>query len=324
MISNILFLVAGLMLLIKGADYLVDGSSDIAKKFKVSGLVIGLTVVAFGTSAPELAVNVISSIQGNTEIALGNINGSNIANILLVIAITALITRIPVQSRTMIKEVPFMILAGVVLVFIMLDGPLEGAAGNIISRIDGIMLLCFFAIFLYYMYLSARDITTATIERAKYKLWKSVSLTIFGLVGLLLGAKLTVLGASGIALGLGITQGLVALTLIAVGTSLPELVTAIVAARKGETDLAVGNVVGSNIFNILFVLGITATITPIAVNLAQLTDALVALAAMLTLLIIIHTGKFLKKDANKDVSFNEGIFLLACYAVYIAFIVWRG
>lgn len=325
MATDILFLLSGMALLIKGADYLVDGASDIARKFKVSSLVIGLTVVAFGTSAPELAVNLLSAAGGSTDIALGNINGSNIANILLVLGAAGLFARLPVQSRTVIKEVPFMILSGAVLVFVMLDGPLEGASANVISRIDGIMLLSFFLIFLYYMYLSARDVTTASVQRAKHSLLKSSSFTIFGLVGLVLGAQLTVDGATGLALGLGISESLVALSIVALGTSLPELVTAIVAARKGETDLAVGNVVGSNIFNILLVLGTTSVVAPIAVGMSHLTDALVAFSTMLILLIVIHTGgKFLQKDEYKDVSKKEGLFMLLLYALYILFIVWRG
>lgn len=324
MIINIVLLLSGFTLLIKGADYLVDGASNIARRFGVSTLVIGLTVVAFGTSAPELAVNILSAISGNTEIALGNINGSNIANILLVLGITGMIANIPVQSRTLIKEVPFMILAGVILIVIMLDVFLEGLPSDSISRIDGLMLLGFFVIFLYYMFLSARDITTAKVERPKQKLHLSILFSIGGLIALTLGGQLTVDGASAIALSLGVSQSLIALTIVAVGTSLPELVTAVVAARKGDTDMAIGNVVGSNIFNILMVLGTTAVIAPIAVTDAQVWDSVISLGAMLLLMIFIFKRTGFRKEKDNNVSKTEGVIMILCYIVYIVYIVIRG
>lgn len=325
MLLNLVLLVSGFALLIKGADYLVDGASDIARRFRVSSLVIGLTIVAFGTSAPELAVNVLSAVSGNTDIALGNINGSNIANILLVLGVTGIFARIPVKSRTIVKEIPFMILAGSVLVFVMLDSALEGTAENMISRIDGIMFLSFFLIFLYYMYLSARDITSAKIERSKRSFFIAFVMTFMGLIGLVLGGQLTVLGATNVALGLGVSQTLIAISVVAIGTSLPELITSIVAARKGDTDMAIGNVVGSNIFNILFVLGTTAVIAPINASKEHITDSIVALGAMLILLIVVHFGGgFLKKDISKDVSRKEGAFMILLYLTYIIYVVLRG
>lgn len=324
MITNLVFLVAGIALLIKGADYLVDGAGSIARRLGVSTLVIGLTVVAFGTSAPELAVNILSATSGNTDIALGNINGSNIANILLVLGITAYIASVPVKSRTVIKEVPFMLLSGLILVVVMADSFLGDSNIAIISRTDGLLLLGFFAIFIYYLFLSSKSTPAAKIEKTKMPLWKSSGLTLMGLIGLGLGGQLTVSGATGIAGAAGISDSLIALTIIAIGTSLPELVTAVVATRKGDTDLAVGNVIGSVIFNILLVIGVTSLIAPIAVNSINIVDALVALGAMALLFIAIHVGNGFLKDPNKDISKKEGLVFIALYIVYIVYIVIRG
>lgn len=324
MILDIVFLLSGFALLIKGADYLVDGATNVARRFGVSTLVIGLTVVAFGTSAPELAVNILSAISGSTEIALGNINGSNIANILLVLGITALFIRIPVQSRTVIKEVPYMILAGVVLIVLMVDVFLGSATSNVISRSDGLILLLFFIIFLYYLFLSAKDVTKAKVERTKQKVYLSTIFVVGGLAALTLGGQITVLGATGIALKLGVSESLIALTIVALGTSLPELVTAITAVRKGETDLAIGGVVGSNIFNILLVLGTTSVIIPIVVSANQVWDAVISLGAMLLLLLFIFYTGTLRQDRTKNVSRKEGLFMILAYFAYLIYIIVRG
>lgn len=324
MILDIVFLIGGFVLLIKGADYLVDGASDVAKRFGVSSLVIGLTVVAFGTSAPELAVNILSAVSGNTEIALGNINGSNIANILLVLGVTALFVTIPVQSRTVIKEIPFMLLSGVVLLMVMLDTVIEGTPVDMISRIDGLMLLAFFAIFIYYLFLSAKDVTTGKTERAKRSFFIAGLLAVGGLAMLFVGGQITVNGAVGIAEGLGVSESLIALTIVALGTSLPELVTAVVAARKGQTDMAIGNVVGSSVFNILLVLGATSVIAPISVSTGNIWDATVALGAMIVLMIAVQMGEGKVEKTNKDVSKREGLLMLTLYFAYIFYIIIRG
>ncbi|MFH1711882.1 MAG: sodium:calcium antiporter, partial [Patescibacteria group bacterium] len=233
MLLFIVFILAGFYLLIKGADYLVDGSSSIARRLGISTLVIGLTVVAFGTSAPELAVNILSASSGNTELAFGNINGSNIANILLILGMTAWFTRVPIKSRTVVKEIPFMLLAGVILIVLTLDVILEGGAVAQLSRIDGIVLLSFFAIFMYYMFLSIKGTGAAKVEKAKISLPTASLMTVLGLAMLIVGGYLAVQGASGIALALGVSQTFIGLTIVAIGTSLPELVASIVAARKG-------------------------------------------------------------------------------------------
>lgn len=311
------------MLLIKGADYLVDGSSSIARRLGVSTLVIGLTVVAFGTSAPELVVNILSASSGATDLALGNINGSNIANILLILGVAAFVTTIPVKSRTVLKEIPFMLLAGIALVVVISDPILNGVEASI-SRTDGLLLLCIFLIFLYYMFLSAKEAPGAKVEEPKYKFPAAVLFTVMGLAGLVIGGKLAVDGATGIATGIGISETLVGLTIVALGTSLPELVSAVVAAVKGETDLAVGNVVGSNIFNILLVLGSTAVIAPIQVGGSATMDALIALVVMMIFFIALFLNKNGRSKDKKGLDRTTGIVFVALYVIYIVFIVVRG
>ncbi|PIZ54793.1 sodium:proton exchanger [Candidatus Uhrbacteria bacterium CG_4_10_14_0_2_um_filter_41_7] len=326
MITSAVMLIGGLLLLIKGADYLVEGASSIAMRFGISGLVIGLTVVAFGTSAPELVVNLIAAFTGNTDLALGNVNGSNIANILLILGITSLLTTIPVKSRTVIKEIPFMILSGAMLIILMLDAPLEGGVSGL-SRIDGLVLLGFFSIFMYYLVLSTRGTKGgATVEKTHLKLVTALLMTAGGLFALVFGGKLTVDGATAIALSMGISEGLIAATVVAVGTSLPELVTSIVAARKGKTDVAVGGIVGSNIFNIMMILGLTATISPnfMAVTSQGIWDATMALGAMIVLLVALFAGGKQTEDSDLTLSKKEGLVFVALYLVYLVFIVIRG
>ncbi|MBT4856711.1 calcium/sodium antiporter [Candidatus Uhrbacteria bacterium] len=324
MFTSILFILAGFALLIKGADYLVDGASNIAKRFGVSTLIIGLTIVAFGTSAPELVVNILSATSGSAEMALANINGSSIANILLILGIAALFGNIPVKSRTVIKEIPFMFLAGVTLVVLLSDSLLDGVSETAISRSDGVVLLLFFVIFLYYLFLSAKEAAgPAKEERAKMSLKKAIGLTAMGMAGLVLGGKLAVDGATGIAIAIGISETLVGLTIVALGTSLPELVSSVIAVRKGEPDLAVGGVVGSNIFNILMVLGVTSTITPIVVTQASIIDSVVALAAIALFFILIFT-RLGKGTGSRGIDKYEGILLLTIYGSYITYTIFRG
>jgi cation:H+ antiporter len=324
MLTNILFILAGFALLIKGADYLVDGSSNIAKRFGVSTLIIGLTIVAFGTSAPELVVNILSATSGSAEMALANINGSSIANILLILGVAALFGNIPVKSQTVIKEIPFMFLAAITLVVLLSDRMLNGVAETAISRSDGLILLTFFVIFMYYLFLSAKGAAgPAKEEKPKMSLKKASVLTLMGLVGLVLGGKLAVDGATGVAIAMGVSETLVGLTIVALGTSLPELVSSIIAVRKGETDLAVGGVVGSNIFNILMVLGVTSTISPIVVSQASIIDSVTALAAigLFFLLVFIRLDK---KSVSRGIDRHEGALLLVIYFAYIAYTIFRG
>jgi len=321
--TNIIALLAGFFMLIKGADYLVEGSSSIAKRFGIPTLVIGLTVVAFGTSAPEIVVNLVAAISNNPEIALGNINGSVIANTLLILGIGALITRIPVKSRTVMKEIPFMILAALVLLIVSMDQVFNGAAVATLSRTDGIIMILVFGIFLYYLFLSVQGLPKKK-ERAKMSIAKAIGLTFVGLLGLALGASLTVDGASSLALTMGISESLVALTVVALGTSLPELTTAIVAARKRETDLAIGAVVGSNIFDILLGLGLSATIAPMVISNNVIIDIAIVLGALIILLIALFIPSKAKVESGRCLDRREGIMLLCLYALYILYIVIRG
>ncbi|MEG0580410.1 MAG: calcium/sodium antiporter, partial [Niameybacter sp.] len=250
----------------KGADYFVDGASSIAKTLKVPTLIIGLTIVAFGTSAPELAVSVTSAIQGQNAIAVGNVVGSNIFNLLMVVGIAAMICPLVVKKSILIKEFPFTLLAAVVLFIMALDVVLGSGASNTISRTDGIMLLVLFGIFMYYLVevaLTARANASAEDEIESMPLSKSMILSLVGIAGIVIGGKFVVDNASIIAKAWGMSESLVGLTIVAIGTSLPELVTSVVAAKKGESDIALGNVIGSSIFNIFLILGVSATINPI-------------------------------------------------------------
>lgn len=322
---SFIFLAIGLLLLIKGADLLVDGSSSIASKFGISSLVIGLTIVAFGTSAPELIINIIAAIRGNADIAIGNINGSNIANLLLVLGITATISPIIVKRRAIQKEIPFMLLAGLMLVIFLSDKYILDTHLLGLDRVDGLALLGFFSIFLTYMFYTAKDIKSkASHEIPTHNLSISLVFIAFGLLGLFIGGQITVNSALQIANTFNISQGLIAATIIAVGTSLPELVTAMSAARRGQTDMAIGNVIGSNIFNIFLVLGLTATIspTPLISSQSVYLDAIYALFAMIMLIILLKTK--LPGSTKHGVSKIDGLILLLMYAVYIIFLIYRG
>ncbi|HOX97070.1 MAG TPA: calcium/sodium antiporter, partial [bacterium] len=254
----------GFPALLKGADLLVDGSVSIAKKFNISNIVIGLTIVAFGTSMPELVVNIMAGLNGNNEIAIGNVLGSNIANIFLILGVAALIYPLSTKQNTVWKEIPFSLLAILVLGTLVNDQFIDGGPISILSRIDGFILLAFFIIFFYYIIgISKGDKSAAEADLKEMATWKSFLYIALGLVGLMFGGKWVVDGAVAIATALNISQSLIGLTIVAVGTSLPELATSAVAAYKKQTDIAIGNVVGSNIFNIFWILGLGSIINPI-------------------------------------------------------------
>ena len=316
---QILMLVGGFVLLIKGADILVSGASSIAANFKVSKMLIGLTIVAFGTSAPELAVSISSLANGTTDMLLGNVFGSNIMNILLLIGIGALICPIIVKRDTVIKEIPILLLISSALVVLYLDMSLANGSHNEITREDAIICLLFFGIFLYYLIAMARKNRAAIDEDEKpeFKLGKSFLLTGLGLIGIIGGSQLVVSGASGIAHGFGISDRLIALTVVALGTSLPELITTITAARRKETDLIVGNIIGSNIFNICIVMGlpvaIFGTITPESFQMIDLV-MLIGSAALL----LISTRR------DRKISRLEGGIMLAIFVAYYGFVIYEG
>lgn len=319
MLSFIL-LIIGFAILIKGAGWLVDGATSIARRFNVSDLVIGLTVVAFGTSSPELFVSIIASIRGNTEIAIGNVMGSNVANIFLILGISSIIYPLTVGKGTVWKEIPFSLLAAVVLGFLANDQLIDKREFSTLTRIDGLIFLSFFVIFIYYSFNIAKKIEGMEdhIPAKEYGMAKASLLVIVGLFGLTLGGQWIVNGAVHLASTLGMSQALAGLTIVAVGTSLPELATSAVAAKKRNVEIAVGNVVGSNIFNIFFVLGISSIVKPLPFRISNNVDISVVILASLLLFAYMFTGK--KRSLDRW----EGIIFVILYIVYIVFLIIRG
>jgi len=319
----ILKFVGGLFLIVKGADWLTDGASSIARKFNISTLVIGLTIVAFGTSAPELVVSSMAAVSGETDIAIGNVVGSNIFNVLAIMGVTALIAPVPVKSNNIKYEVPLAILASVAVFVMANDIMFDGAGANMISRVEGIVLLCFFLIFLAYTFAIARkgagEQTDGQSEVKVMPVWKSILLFFVGLGCLVFGGDTMVDGASGIAGFLGVSQSIIALTIVSAGTSFPELVTSIVAARKGDTDMAMGNVVGSNIFNIFMILGTAATISPLGGGNITIVDYGMLLFSAVVLWMACTWGKVYHK-----VTRTEGAMLTLCMIAYYVYIVYNA
>lgn len=316
-LSQVLLLIIGFVLLIKGADFLVDGASSIASNFKVSKLLVGLTIVAFGTGAPELAVSFSSLASGSTDILVGNVIGSNIINVLLLIGIAAIIHPIKVSKDTVSKELPLLLLISTALIILLLDINLSEAIINTFSRADAIICLLFFCIFLYYLFSLARKNKSESrkVDKPKYKLGKSFIITILGLIGVVAGSQLVVNSASTIATTVGISERIISLTIIALGTSLPELVTTVIAAKKKESDLLVGNIVGSNIFNICVVLSLPVAfagdITP---NNFQFID--------LTMLAISSVLLCVLARRHHKISRFDGILMLIIFLLYYGFIIY--
>lgn len=317
MIIALLFIVVGLAVLVKGADFLVMGSASIAKRFGVSSLVIGLTVVAFGTSLPELTVSVMASLRGNSDITLGNVVGSNTANILLILGVTSLLGLIPVARSTVWKEIPFSLLAIVLVGLLGADMYFSQSGANIISKRDGFVLLFFFAVFLYYIASISKSEENTDTGIKKYSNSMSLLMIGGGLAGLMVGGKLFVDGAVDMAHLLGMSERVIGLTIVAIGTSMPELVTSIVAARKGQNDIAVGNIVGSNIFNIFWILGLSAVISPINVPEASFADIYMCIGATLLLFFALFIGR------RNNLERWQGIIFVMVYASYLTYLI-RG
>ena len=305
-----LFLVVGLVLLVKGADWLVDGASKLAKSLGVTDLVIGLTIVAFGTSMPEFVVNMVSVADGATDLAITNILGSNIINTLVILGCSALVCPLVAQRSTVRLDIPLNIVAGVlVLVFVFISSPMEPKG---LSRIEGLALLVVFAAFLVYTFYTAKADATTTTESTPFPLWKCVVLILAGLVGLVVGGEMIVKSAVAIARYCGVAEAVIGLTIVALGTSLPELATSVVAAFKHNNDIAIGNVVGSNIFNVFFILGTSAIIKHLPVYPGiEIDAALVAVSALAVWLLL----------CNKNRSINRwgGVLLLVLYAGYLTY-----
>lgn len=320
MLLAFVFLIAGFVLLVKGADVFVEGSSNIAKFLKIPSIIIGLTIVAFGTSAPEAAVSIIAGVKGSNDIAVGNVIGSNMFNMLVVVGISAIIKPVNVTGQIIKKEFPFMLLVTAALIFMSYDIFFGNSSVNVISRSEAAVLLLFMAVFLYSVISSAmrsrqENIGNPEEEKPAYGLGKSILFTVGGLAGIIIGGQLVVDSAEKIALGFGMSETLVGLTIVAVGTSLPELVTSIVAAKKGESDIAMGNVVGSNIFNILFVLAVSAAISPMGINAQCLVDMLIVSAVSVIAYAFCITGK--------RVTRIEGLAMVLVYGGYMAYAIVR-
>lgn len=318
MVWNLLILAAGLAVLIKGADFLIDGSSSIAKRMKIPYIVIGLVVVAFGTSLPELVVNIMASAQGSTELAIGNVVGSNISNILLILGISAIIFPLTLQTGTTWKEIPLSLLA-ILLIFIMANDVLfDGAARDALTRIDGIVLLCFFIIFIYYTYGVGKIKGQAEDGIKTYSTWIAMAMIFAGLVGLTLGGKLAVDSAVKIAQMAGLSEAMIGLTIVAIGTSLPELAASAVAAYKKNPDIAVGNIIGSNIFNVFWVLGLSSVIRPLPFSTNLNTAVIFTIAATVLLFLFMFVGK------RRILERWQGIGFVILYVGYLAYVVIQG
>ncbi|MFV0552116.1 MAG: calcium/sodium antiporter [Anaerorhabdus sp.] len=310
MIVNIGLLLVGFLALIKGADYFVDGAASIASLLKIPSVVVGLTIVAFGTSAPEAAVSITAALNHSNAIAISNVIGSNIFNLIVVLGMTAIITIVPVPRSIMRKEFPFLIAVSFLMALFIFTG-------NSLTRLEGIIFLILIIAYVVWLIkdsLSKR--ASIEVEKPMFSLPMSFILIVIGIFGIIFGGDLVVNNAKAIALTLGLSEKLVGLTIVSIGTSLPELVTSLVAAKKGNVDIAVGNVVGSNIFNILFILGLSATITPIPVEFALMFDLVVMLiATLLCFFVAKRNGKLGKK---------EGIIFLLLFISYLTYIIIRN
>jgi len=310
-----------MILILTGANALTDGASALARRFGISDLVVGLTVVAFGTSTPELVISVMSAANGNPGMAIGNVVGSNIFNILAIIGITAMVRPTVIERTVMTREIPMLLISSMILLILGNTALLDGVTGPVLGRADGLMLLAFFGIFMWYMFASAKGAASDepagvnASAKGQMKTGKAVLWVIGGLVMLVAGGDRFVAGASGIASMMGISDAVIGLTIAAAGSSLPELATSIVAARKGQTSLAVGNVIGSNIFNIFFVLGTTATVHPVAFGTIGNVDLLTLTGASA---LFLCCGWLIGK---RTITRAEGTFFTLCYVAYITYLV---
>ena len=302
----VILLVLGFVMLIKGADWFVDGAAGIAARFGIPQLVIGLTIVAMGTSAPEAAVSITAATSGNAGITIGNVIGSNILNVFLILGLTAIITSVAVQHSTVKWEMPFMHVITIVLAVL-------GFTGGEIVLWEGIVLWALFLVYLGYLFRMAKNGSNEEEEGELLPLWKQILMLVVGIVAIVVGSDVTVDNATVIAEALGMDDRLIGLTIVAFGTSLPELVTSVTAAKKGKADIAIGNIVGSNIFNILFVVGTSALILPVVFASNFVVDTIIAIAAGLVLWACVFK--------NKKLTRSGGIFMLFCYAAYFIYLL---
>lgn len=303
---ELVLLVIGFAMLIKGADIFVEGAAGIAAKFGIPQLVIGLTIVAMGTSAPEAAVSITAAMKGTADITVGNVVGSNILNVLLILGVTAVIVAVQVQKTTIRYEIPFVAIVTIVLLVM-------GVTDGVIGHLDGVILWILFIVYLAYLFVMAKKGKSEEEEKQDEPVWKLLVFIVTGVLLIIWGADISVDAATEIAREIGLSERFIGLTIVALGTSLPELCTSVVAARKGKADLAIGNIVGSNIFNILFVIGTTALIIPVPFQPAFMIDTLVAFAAA----VMLWVCAFPKKKLTR----LGGVVMLISYAGYLAYLM---
>ena len=316
---DFIILIIGFFLLIKGADIFVDGASSIAKKIGIPSVIVGLTIVSLGTSAPELAVSLISSFNGNNGIAVGNVLGSNLFNTLVVLGGTAIVAPLLIKKSTIKRDYIATLVVTILTCFLIFG--LVPKSENMLSRISGIILLVVCIAYMFILVKAAKKDSVKDEENtSEIKMSKNILLSLIGVVGIVFGGNLVVDSATNIAYALGMSEKLVGLTIVAVGTSLPELVTSIVAALKGENDIALGNVLGSNIFNLVLILGASATISPITVSGVMLIDFIILIAVTLFIGALI----FFNKKEDKRLGRLEGIILVVIYVAYLAYIIMRN
>ena len=314
MVLNIILLIIGFVILIKGADLFVDGASNIALNFKVSKMLIGLTIVAFGTSAPEFAVSVKGLLSGSFDIVLGNVIGSNILNILLILGVAAMIHPLVVKSNTVKKELPITLLITALFAVLLSDNLFDKSMSNNFTRGDGIVLILFFLVFIYYLINLMRNKVEDSTDEKVLSLPKSFLYTFIGLVMIILGSNFVVDSASYLAKAFGVSERIISLTIIALGTSLPELVTSVMATKKGEYDIAIGNVVGSNIFNIGIVIGLPVTILG---GISKIAFSYIDLIVMIVTALMLYL--FSKNDYK--ISKREGLSFLILFVVYYSYVI---
>lgn len=315
MLLQIVLLVVGFVVLIKGADIFVDGASAVARNFKVSKMLIGLTIVSFGTSAPEFAVSVKSLISGSGDIVFGNVIGSNILNILLILGVSACVHSLSVKNNTVKKELPITLLITTLFAVLLSDHIFDSKVTNAFTRSDGIILLLFFLVFIYYLIAMMRRKTEEKEDEEVMPLLKAITFTVVGIIAIILGSNFVVDSASSLASSMGVSERMISLTIIALGTSLPELVTSVMATKKGEYDIAIGNVVGSNIFNIGVVIGLPIALLGGVNNLTFNTIDLIVM--MISALLL-----FLFSWKDYKISKKEGIAFIMIFLVYYSYVIF--
>lgn len=314
MILNILLLVIGFILLVKCADAFVDGASNLARALGVSAIVIGLTIVAFGTSAPEAAVSIIASLSGRNTISVGNVVGSNICNLLLVLGTSALFGKLTTRKKVVARDYAYSLFSYLVLFILTAGFFINGGKEGVLTRTNGLILLCFLGVYLYSLLLETKSQTKEKEEKTKIKI-KDILYIIFGMAGIIIGGQLVVNNATKIASLLGVSDNVIALTIVAIGTSLPELVTSIIAAKKGECDIAIGNVIGSNIFNIFFILGISSTVSPLTIGLESFIDIII--------MSIVGIIVFFFVNKNYRIGNKKGPIMIMMYVAYMIYVLVR-